>query len=45
MIQNQKLICYNISRSKYFMEYKIATLEEYISVWEKDIAKRPHKQE
>lgn len=25
------------------MEYKIATLEEYIAVWEKDIAKRPHK--
>ena len=27
------------------MEYKIATLGEYISVWEKDIANRPHKQE
>ena len=25
------------------MIYKIATLEEYILVWEKDIAKRPHK--
>ena len=27
------------------MEYKKATLEEYIAVWEKDIAKRPHKKE
>lgn len=25
------------------MEYKIATLDEYLALWEKDIAKRPEK--